>query len=184
MIGVLARIRPLPLLGLAAVWIMLWGHVSVFLVVSGLIVSAVVLVAFPLPNVAPNIRVRPWALLKLIGWFLRELTVASVTVSWAAVRPSGISAGGIVRVRLNEQDDLVRTVIAAMITLVPGTMVIEMNPITSMVTVHVLGAHSHEEMASGVDGLLELERRVQAALGGRQEHDTLGRPMNKREVGL
>lgn len=184
MIRALSRIRPLPMLALTAVWLMLWGDVSVFLVFGGLVMAALVLVAFPLPNIAPNVRIRPWGLLKLIAWFLRELTVATVSVAWSAVRPTTVVPGGIVRLRLNEQDDLVRTVIAAMITLVPGTMVIEMNPVTSVITVHVLGAHSHEAMAQGVDSLLDLERRVQAALGGRQEIDTAGRPMSKREVGL
>lgn len=183
MIGLLSRVRLLPLLLLTAVWLMLWSKINVFMVFSGLAMGTLVLVAFPLPNVAADIRIRPLAFLKLAAWFLRELTVATFAVSWAAVRPSGIPTGGIVRVRLNEQDDLVRTLIAEMTTLVPGTMVIEMNPVTSVLTVHVLGANTHERMAAGVDNILELERLAQAALGGRQASGQGGQRKGKREVG-
>lgn len=181
--GIVHRLRLLPLLVLTAVWLMLWGKITAFLVFAGLVVAAFVLAAFPLPAIATAIRIRPLALLKLILWFLRELTIATLTVAWAAVRPSGISSGGIVRVRLNEQDDLVRTVIAEMTTLIPGTMVIDMNPLTSVLTVHVLGAQSHEQMEAGVDSILELERLAQAALGGRQDQPTVSHRKGKREVG-
>lgn len=167
----LSRLQVLPMLGLTLIWVMLSGGVSVSSVFYGLLVSAIVLRFFPMPPLMSTIRVRPVGLAVLLGRFLADLVVASVGVAWKAVRPRPISAGSLLDIKLRLDDDLRRTVVAELTSLVPGTVVIDVDPHTSILTLHVLDVTDPHELARERAKVHALEDRVERALGVAQRND-------------
>lgn len=158
------RIRPAPLVGLVLVWVALWGNLSWVNVLSGLAVGAAILVLFPLPPLMSTVRLRPAATLVLVGRFLVELVTASIGVALLALRPRPITAGSLVDVRLHLEDDLRRTLVAEMTSLVPGTVVIDLDPGSGIMTIHVLDVVDRAGLDREVAKIAALERRVAAAV--------------------
>ena len=158
------RVQPVPLVWLTAIWVLLQGHLSWANVVSGVVLSVVVLVVFPLPRLIMGVRVRPWPLVVLTSTFLLDLVVSSCRVAWQAVRPGPVVDGVIMDVRLRGREALFQTVTAEMTALVPGTVVIDLDSETGRLTLHALDVHTPAEIAQVRRNVLVLEERVQLAL--------------------
>ena len=122
-------------------------------------------VLFPLPHVMSGVRVHPWGLLVLLGTFLKDLVTASAAVAWLAVRPRPIGPGTFIEVQLTVQDDLLRTVVAELTSLVPGTVVIDLDPSTGVLTMHVLDRTDPADLQAERLRVAALEDRVRRALG-------------------
>lgn len=159
------RVRLLPLLLLTPVWMLLWGRLTWLTAVSGVLVAVLISVLFPMPRVATGVRVRPWSLLVLLAVFLRDLVLASARVAWLAVRPRPISPGTTIEVQLGLTDDLARTVVAEVASLVPGTVVVDVDDATGIMTMHVLDATDAESLERERRAVAALEARVGRALG-------------------
>lgn len=159
------RVRLTPTVGLAVVWVLLWGNFSWGNVLAGLLVALVVQVLFPLPHVMSGVRVHPWGLLVLLGTFLKDLVTASAAVAWLAVRPRPIGPGTVIEVQLTVQDDLLRTVVAELTSLVPGTVVVDLDPSTGVLTMHVLDRTDPADLQAERLRVAALEDRVRRALG-------------------
>lgn len=134
------RLQPLPLLFLVAVWIMLWGSLTWGNVLLGLIVAAVILLMFPLPPLALGVRLHPWPFVVLVARFLWDLVRASIQVAWASIRPGYTPAGRIVRVPLLSDNELIAVVDAQLNALVPGSVVIDLNPAERWMILHIFNA--------------------------------------------
>lgn len=131
-------ISPLFALWLTVVWVLLWGTFDAVTIVGGALVAVAVLVAFPLPRVPVRLRVRPLATGLLVSRFLYDLVLASVHVSWVAVRPGGPVRGVVLDLQLAGDDELLQTITAEMVALVPGTVVIDLDPVQRLLTLHAL----------------------------------------------
>lgn len=158
------RIRPLPLLFLTIIWIMMMGGVTWANVVFGVIVASLVQWLFPLPSTISTIRARPVGLVVLYLTFLWDLVRASVYVAWLAVRPRPIGPGSLVDVTLRLEDDLRRTLVAELTSLVPGTVVIDLDQSSGVLTLHVLDVTDPDAVETECRRVRELEDRVEAAL--------------------
>lgn len=158
------RVQPVPLLVLASVWVLLWGNLTVANVLSGLVLGALVLVVFPLPRLIVGIRVRPVPFVVLTATFLTHLVTASVQVAWLAVRPGSYPRNSVLVVQLEGREELFQTVVAEMTSLVPGSIVIDLDADNGRLALHVLGADTPEKVAQMRSNTLRLERRVHAAL--------------------
>ncbi|MCW2811743.1 MAG: Na+/H+ antiporter subunit, partial [Friedmanniella sp.] len=60
------RVRPTALVVLTGTWLLLWGHLSLFLVLTGLAVAVLTTLVFPLPSVDLHGRFRPLGALRLL----------------------------------------------------------------------------------------------------------------------
>lgn len=150
---------------LVVVWVMLWGTWSLGTVLAGVIVAVGIALLLPLPRVALDRRVRPCGLLRLLLHFLRDLVVASVQVAWLAVRPRRTPRNAVVAVRLRTESDLILTVVTELLTLVPGSVVIEVSQTTHTLYAHVIGVADEGDVAAFRVRVLGLEQRVARALG-------------------
>ena len=65
----------------------LWGSASLIVILIGLVVSAVILLLFPLPTMVFRFGLHPWRTLVLVATFLWDVVVASIQVGWLAIRP-------------------------------------------------------------------------------------------------
>lgn len=163
---ILRRVRLGSALALSLVWVMLWGTVTPGTIVMAVAVATFVLAVFPMPRVASRIRIRPLPLLWLMLLFTYHLVTASFQVGWMAVRPRGVSRGSVIRVPLSDPDDLRRTIVAEMTSLVPGTVVIDLLPERSELVIHVLDHCDQERRVREIETVLRLESRVARAFGG------------------
>lgn len=156
------RVQPVPLIWLTVIWVLLQGSFTWWNVLSGLLLGAFVLVAFPLPRLLVGVRVRPIALLILAIRFLFDLVIGSCRVAWQAIRPGPVVTGRALQVQLVGHADLFRTITAELVALVPGTVVIDLD--ADRLTLHALDVHTPEQVAATQRNVLAQEHRVLRAL--------------------
>jgi multicomponent Na+:H+ antiporter subunit E len=142
------------------VWVALWGDLSAMNVLGGLLVAVVVSLVFPLPRLQMNLRVRPLRLCWLILHFLVDVAVASAQVAWTTLQFHRQPRNAVIEVDLHTDSDVVLTLAAEMVSLVPGSLVVEARRSTHTLFLHVLDARDD----AGVDRMrrqvFALERRI------------------------
>jgi multicomponent Na+:H+ antiporter subunit E len=165
-----ARRRPsvAALVVLTLVWVLLWDQVSLFLVVTGVLLSLLVFLVFPLPRIDRPGRIRPWPLAVLVGQLVLDLVRSSVrVVALAFARRTPRSA--IIRVRLRSRSDLVITLTTELVSVVPGSIVLEVRRATSTLYVHVLDTVEPAALERAAQDVLDAEARVLRAFGTDEE---------------
>ncbi|TDD71344.1 Na+/H+ antiporter subunit E [Jiangella aurantiaca] len=157
------------LIGLTVVWVLLWGGLTVANVLSGLVVAVIVTLVFPLPPIVFSGRLRVRGLAVLIGWFVVELVVASVQVSGQALRIGRRPLNAVIEVDLRSHSDLYLTLTAELLSLVPGSLVVEVRRSTSTLFLHVLGVRDDADVEEARRRALRQEERVMRALASDEE---------------
>ncbi|MDG4824643.1 Na+/H+ antiporter subunit E [Asanoa sp. WMMD1127] len=157
------------LLGMTLVWILLWGTFSWANLIGGLLVAGVVLIAFPLPPVVFGGRLRPIPLLRFAALFLWDLVLASVQVAALAFRPGEPPRSAIIGVRLRVNTDLNLTLTAEALTLLPGSLILEVDRAAGVLYVHVLDVRDRVDAEHFHRDVLALERRIVEAIGAPAE---------------
>ncbi|MFT4187164.1 MAG: Na+/H+ antiporter subunit E [Aeromicrobium sp.] len=169
---------------LTVLWLLLWGDVTPLLVVGGIVVAVVVLLVFPFPSAEWDGTLRPWPFAVLVSRFAVDLVVASFQVAWLAVRPKPLGPGALIQVQLHTRSEWLLTLTGELISLVPGTLLIEIDADNGKMGLHVLDGS--RDLADTEREVLEQERRVIAALGSRDEYAaycTAGQESNDEEAG-
>jgi multicomponent Na+:H+ antiporter subunit E len=174
--GLAHRLRhQLPLLlWLVLVWNLLWGTWSWANLISGVVVALVVTSLLPLPPVVGGVRIHGVRLLRFVGWFLVDLVVSAAQVAWLTLRPGGISRSAIIRVPLRTDSDLLLTVVAETETLVPGSIVIDLDREAKELVLHVLHVDDAADVERRRASVLAQEERVVRALGSDRDIAALG----------
>jgi multicomponent Na+:H+ antiporter subunit E len=153
------------LLWLVVVWVLLWGTWSWANVLSGLLVGVGAMLLLPLPPVVGNTRVRPLPLLRFVGHFLVDLVVSGAQVAWRALGPGGVTQGAIVRVQLRADSDLLLTVVAETVSLVPGSLVLDLDREERLIAIHLLHVADFDDLARQKAAVLATEERIVRAFG-------------------
>jgi multicomponent Na+:H+ antiporter subunit E len=166
--GTLAARLPVVVV-LTIVWTLLWGSVQPLTVLGGIVVAVVVMTAFPFPRIPWTGRFRPLPAVRLVGTFLYELVVASLQVAWIAIRPAAPPASAVIRVDLVTRSELLLTITAELISLVPGSLLIELDSERGRIWLHLLDGSTPERVERAREKALAQERRVVAALGSSSE---------------
>lgn len=161
----LGRVKLVPVLWLALVWVLLWGTWSLGNALNGVLAAVVVLVLLPLPDVALGGRVHLGSLLRFAGRFVADLVASSGEVAWQAVRPGPQAVSSVVGIELRSGSELLMTLTAEALTLVPGSVVIELDAPRRTVYAHVLDAPDDAAVAAFRMRVLELEARIIRAVG-------------------
>ena len=141
------RFHPLTPALLAVVWILLWGVLTPAAAVGGFLLGLVVVLVFPLPRLSLGVRIRPWPLLVLIGYFLVDLVKASVHVAISASTPWIRPQGRILTVPLRSDHDLFAVLTAELTALVPGSIVIDLDTSRREMVVHVFDESAGDDAA-------------------------------------
>ncbi len=133
---------------LLLVWLAVFGSLDWLVIVGGLLVAVGVQIVFPLP-IMPNLwHVRPVSFIVLALRFLYDLLVAGVQVSWLVV--SGHPhEDGIVKCTVRSDNPVYMTMVAAMTSMVPGTIVVEASRTEKALYLHVLDMKTH----GGIEGV-------------------------------
>lgn len=159
----------LSVLGMAAIWVFLWGDLSWGNVIAGLFLGLVVTMLTPMPpSIRRGLAFRPTAVLRLGVLFLRDVVHAALQISWMALKGQQPS-GGVIRVHLHAHSDQILTITAGMVSLVPGTIVVDVHRLTGTLYLHVFD----EEMSKGFDAAhhaaVAQEERILRAFGTKNE---------------
>ncbi|MET0414803.1 MAG: Na+/H+ antiporter subunit E [Actinoplanes sp.] len=163
------RDQALALGWLMVVWILLWGEINWANLASGLLVGSAVLLFFPLPAVTFGGRLRPGALLAFAGRFVVELVSASLHVARIAVQPGYQPRGAIIAVQLRVPTDLNLALTAEAVSLVPGTLILEVDRDTATLYLHVLDTHGPADLTLARERARAVERRIVRAVGSAAE---------------
>jgi multicomponent Na+:H+ antiporter subunit E len=163
---------------LILVWILLWGTVSVANVVSGLAIALVITLLLPLPGVPVEGRVHPLSLARLVllvGW---DLVLSSLQVAWLAIRPGPPPRSAVLRVRVAVKSDLVLALAANIVTLTPGSIVLEIDQTRRLMYVHVIDVSSESALSRFYRQMSGLERLLVTTF----ERDTEWRPVAREDA--
>lgn len=151
-------------LWLTVVWVLLWGTISVKVVVGGIGVAVAVTALFPLPLLL-RLPLRPWALVRLAGWLLADLVVSGALVAWETVRHGPRARAGIVAVPLRTGSERITTFVAAAAALTPGSFVLQIDRAGGRLYVYALGLRSTADVARVRRQMERLQERVVRAVG-------------------
>ncbi len=166
----------LPLLAwLVLVWMLLWGTLSWANLLSGAAVALLVTLLLPLPHVVGGTRVRPLPLLAFLGHFVADLVVSGAQVAWLALRPGGRRLSAIVRVQLRTDSDLLLTMLAEALSLVPGSLVLDLDREERTITIHLLHVRDRAHVERERADVLVVEERLVRAFGSAQDVAALER---------
>lgn len=172
----IVRFHELPLLvGLVVLWMMLWREASLLSLVSGIIVSIVMMRVFYLPPVMLAGRFNPWHALRYLAYFLWHVAVASFQVAWLAVRPGPVPMTSIIAVKLTTKSDFILTLVGLTISLIPGSLVAEVDRFGSTLYLHVLNTPSQKAITQMRHDVATIEKLLIQTLGSKQEMEAIGR---------
>jgi multicomponent Na+:H+ antiporter subunit E len=169
--GALARAwRQLPfLLWLVAVWMLLWGQFTLLAFLTGLVAALLVTRVFRLPAVELSGRVNLWYGAIFIVTFLAALVRGSLTVAWQVISPRPVPRSAIIAVPSVVADDLIMTHTAITASLIPGSLVIDIDRDRRVMYLHVLGVHNLADVEYQREHVLVWERRIVRAVGSRAQ---------------
>ena len=124
---------------LAVVWALFSGEVSSRELAVGFLIGFLILRLFPHTLGAERYLARSRGLAGFIVFFLRELTAANIHVALMALRRDPQLNPMIVAVPLRVQGDLGLTLLAAAITLMPGTVAMGLSRDRRTLYAHAVG---------------------------------------------
>lgn len=164
------RLYELPLLiGLVLMWMALWREVSLMSVTSGLLFSVLAMRLFYLPPVELAGRFNVWWSARYVGYFLWHLAFASFQVAWLAVKPGPPPRTSIIAVKLRTRSDFLLTMVGLTISLIPGSLVAEVDRFRSTLYLHVLNTPTQRHVRKMRAQVRRIEELLIRAVGSRQE---------------
>ena len=134
------------LVWLTGVWVLLWGKVTTGNIVAGFLIALLITTLTPLPATPFDGRFRPRALATLAVTFVRDLIVASAQIT-VHVLTGRQPRGAMIEVHTRSHSDVFLTLTAGMTSLVPGSVVIDINRTTGVLSIHIFDV----ELAGGLD---------------------------------
>ncbi len=170
----LLRLHELPLLiGLLLTWMLLWREFSLLSLLSGVAVSIIAMRIFYLPPVIIAGRFNVWWAFRYLVYFLWHLALASVQIAWLAVRSGPPPRTAIIAVRLKTRSDFILTLVAMTISLIPGSLVVEVDRFGSTLYLHVLNTPTQREIQRMRMQTKYIEQLLIRALGSRKEIEAI-----------
>lgn len=166
------------LIGLTAVWVLLWGNISAANVLSGLAVGLLITVFLPLPRVPVQGKVHVLSLLNLIVRVNVYLVMSSFQIAWLAIRPGPPPLSAVLRAQLTVKSDLVLALAVNIYNLIPGSIVLEIDQVRRLLYAHVINVGSDKAVKQFYHQVAVVERLLIAAF----ERDSEWRPASQEEL--
>lgn len=158
--------RQLPLLvALVALWVFLWDHVDALTIVTGVLLAVAVTRVLYLPPVLLSGRFNPWRALLLGLRMMFDVVWASLQVAVFAVNPRWQPMNAIMAVQLHTRSDFVTTLTAEAISVVPGTLVVDIDRERGLLYLHALGTNTDADIDRVRRVVLGTEGRIVLAIG-------------------
>ncbi|RCV57001.1 Na+/H+ antiporter subunit E [Marinitenerispora sediminis] len=131
-------------LWLTAMWVILWGDPSPGTVIAGLLVGSACYSAAKLPHIPVRLGFRPLAALRLVAVIGYDLFASSAQVALHVLWRPHRTRGAIVAVPMRTDSDFLLAMLSGGLSLVTGSLVIELNRDQGVVYVHGIPIDSPE----------------------------------------
>ena len=143
---------------LAVCWIFLTGNFEVLNYLFGFFIGYLVVAL--IHNLVPSLQGYPQRLPRFfafLGYFIRELVKANIKVAIDIVTPPWHMKPGVISFTVSDLNDLEITVLANLISLTPGTLVLDVSEDKSTLFVHSMFLDDESQVE---DDLRQLEQRL------------------------
>ena len=154
---------------LIALWMLLWGQFTVLAALTGLIVAVFVTRIFRLPPVELSGRVNLWYGLVFIVTFFGALVRGSLLVAWQTLDLRRYPGTAIVAVQLRTDDDLILAHVGVTASLIPGSLIVDIDRDRRILYLHVLGVSSDADVEKQRRAVQLWEARIVQAVGSRAQ---------------
>lgn len=157
------RVSLVATIGLAIVWVMLWGEFTLGAAVWGLLIALLIQVLFPLPDVPELDSFRPIGFARLVLVTLWGLTSSSFQVAVKVLAFWRPTKNAIIEVRLRSRSAFITAITAELVTLVPGSVAIDAGE--RWLLVHTFDASTPERVEKARANVLRTEATALRAFG-------------------
>lgn len=160
-------------LGMTLVWMLLFNAFqlrpeTLGIAVLGFLVSVTIMMVFPMPPISPGFRFWPVQGVRMFFYVLGKMIVASFQVTLQVFRPGPPVRSSVVAVQLRTDSDLMLVCTSITVSVIPGSVVVEVAQPEHILYVHVLGAETEAEVLAAKRDIFNLEERIVRALGTRE----------------
>lgn len=162
-----------PFAWLVFVWCALWQDFSLPSVAFGALLAALTLLVFRLPTLYLSDRFNPLYGVKFVLLLAWNIAVASFQVMWLATTFRPPLHNSVVAVQLRTRSDLLITAISHTMSLIPGSVVVEVDRSLSVLYFHVLNTSTPEEIAAFTRQVEDFEALIIRAAGSKEEYEAL-----------
>jgi multicomponent Na+:H+ antiporter subunit E len=143
----------------------LWQQTPLLNLVTGILVALLVTRVLFLPPVELSGRFNVLWLAVFLGRFLADLVFASFQVAWQAIRPRTISQSSLIAVQLVTRSDFLLTLTSIALSLVPGSLIVEVDRERSILYLHALNTRTMDDVEAVRSQALRVEYLIVRVLG-------------------
>ncbi|SBS72863.1 Na+/H+ antiporter subunit E [uncultured Microbacterium sp.] len=162
--------RQLPFfIWLVALWMLLWAQFTVLSLLTGIVVAIFVTRIFRLPPVELSGRVNLWWGFVFVAEFLLSLVRGSLLVAWQVLNPAHYPGTAIIAVPLVTDDDLIMTHVGVTASLIPGSLIVDVDRDRRILYLHIIGVRDAEDIEAQRRSVMHWERRIVRAVGSRAQ---------------
>ncbi|WP_375138710.1 Na+/H+ antiporter subunit E [Microbacterium halimionae] len=154
---------------LVALWMLLWGQFTLVAFLTGVAAAIFVTRVFRLPPVELSGRINGWYGLIFLVTFAIEVVRGSVVVALQVFDFRRQPGAAIIAVPLVIDDDLIMTHTAVTASLVPGSLLVDVDRDQRILYVHVVGVDSAADADAQRRHVQLWERRIVRAVGSRKQ---------------
>lgn len=157
---------------LVSLWLLAWGELTFANILSGTVVAAALLIAFPARRRAGG-RLHPsvTGLARLAGYIARQLIVSNIVMTRQILRRLPGAAPGVLAHRLQTPSEEVLTIMTSIIALSPGTMTADITDDSSVIYVHFFQLNDRRAAHASLEHLERLV--VDAIAADRPDRDKM-----------
>ncbi|WP_342023616.1 Na+/H+ antiporter subunit E [Arthrobacter citreus] len=167
-------LKEIPLLiWLVFLWGALWQDFSAGNLIFGAVIAFVVANIFYLPPVELSGRFNPIYALGFLFRFFYKLVHASFEVLWLSIAKGPHIKNAVVGVKLRSHSDLLVTATGHALSLIPGSLVVEVDRSTSTLYLHCLNVSTPENADKVRKDVRDTESWLIRSIGTREDLEVL-----------
>ncbi|MBB3157517.1 multicomponent Na+:H+ antiporter subunit E [Microbacterium proteolyticum] len=163
-------LHQLPLLvWLVALWMLLWGQLTWLALLTGLVMAVFVTRVYRLPPIELSGRINLWYGLVFVVTFLGAVIKGSLIVAWQVLDFRRQPGAAIIAVPLRVDDDVIMAHTAVTASLIPGSLIVDVDRDNRTLFLHTIGVRSNEDAEHQRRVVLRWEARITRAVGSKEE---------------
>lgn len=160
-------------LWLIFVWCALWQNFSLPFIAFGAVLAFMTMSVFRLPTLYLSNRFNIFYAARFVLELIWNIAKASFEVMWLAATFRPPLRNSVVAVQLRTHSDLLLTAVSHTMSLIPGSVVVEVDRSLSVLYFHVLNISTDEEIQRFLDQVDHFETLIIKATGSREEYEAL-----------
>lgn len=162
-----------PLAWMVFVWCALWQDFGLANFAFGLILSAAALFIFRLPALYLSNRFNIFYAISFVLYLFWKNMVVSLQIFWFSLTYKKPLRNSIVAVQLRTTSDLLITAISHSMSIIPGSVVVEVDRPNSVLFFHVLDAKNEKDIEKFHAQVHKVETMILRAVGSKEEYEMI-----------